>query len=346
MGSVKDLIVLREPTEDRAGVGRFIFSNRYSVFDWGEMPDHIVDKGKAICLAAAHFFERLEELGVKTHYIGVVEDGRVKRVDSLGGPSDTMEFKLFRVIRPSVHGGSYDYSVYQGERGNFLIPLEVVYRNALPEGSSIFKRLRNGSLRLEEIGLEDAPKPGQVLEKPILEVSTKLEASDRYMGWDEARRICGLSEGELEEIREITLLIDRVITEESSRIGLIHEDGKVEFGFDEERNLVVVDAVGTLDECRFTCDGLPVSKELARIFYRGTEWYRKVEEAKDRDRLSWKALVAPPPPMPAELVDLISSLYEAYTNELTGRNWFDAPSLKETIHRIREILYEGADPQI
>jgi phosphoribosylaminoimidazole-succinocarboxamide synthase len=51
-------------------------------------------------------------------------------------------------------------------------------------------------LRLEEIGLEDTPKPGQVLEKPILEVSTKLEASDRYMGWDEARRICGLSEGE------------------------------------------------------------------------------------------------------------------------------------------------------
>ncbi|MEM3678170.1 MAG: phosphoribosylaminoimidazolesuccinocarboxamide synthase, partial [Candidatus Bathyarchaeia archaeon] len=211
MGSVKDLTVLKEPMRDRAGIGQFIFSNRYSVFDWGEMPDHIVDKGRAICMAAAYFFERLEELKVKTHYIGLVEDGTVKRIGDLTGPTDTMEFKLFRVLRPRVSGGLYDYSIYKGEKSNFLIPLEVVYRNALPEGSSVFKRIRDGSLKLEDLGLDDVPMPGQVLEKPIIEVSTKLEASDRYISWEEAGEICGLSDDELEEIKGITLLVNRVI---------------------------------------------------------------------------------------------------------------------------------------
>ncbi|HLD77425.1 MAG TPA: phosphoribosylaminoimidazolesuccinocarboxamide synthase, partial [archaeon] len=38
MGSVKDLAVVRPTTETTMGIGRFHFSDRYSVFDWGEMP--------------------------------------------------------------------------------------------------------------------------------------------------------------------------------------------------------------------------------------------------------------------------------------------------------------------
>lgn len=39
MGSVKDLKILKKPAENSLGVVRFVFSDRYSVFDWGEMPD-------------------------------------------------------------------------------------------------------------------------------------------------------------------------------------------------------------------------------------------------------------------------------------------------------------------
>jgi len=53
MGSVKDLTVLKTPTKTQSGRGRFIFSDRYSVFDWGEMPDHIDQKGAALCITAA-----------------------------------------------------------------------------------------------------------------------------------------------------------------------------------------------------------------------------------------------------------------------------------------------------
>jgi phosphoribosylaminoimidazole-succinocarboxamide synthase len=35
MGSVKDLTVLKKPEGNEAGLGRFVYSDRYSVFDWG-----------------------------------------------------------------------------------------------------------------------------------------------------------------------------------------------------------------------------------------------------------------------------------------------------------------------
>jgi len=339
VGSVKDLLILEEAQNNKPGLGRFVFSDRYSVFDWGEMPDHIAEKGKAICISSAYFFEKLGELGIKTHYLGVVEDGAVKSLKELKSPQNIMEFKLLRVIKPAICGDAYDYSVYQKERGNFLIPLEVIYRNSLPEGSSVFRRLKDGSLKLEEIGLEKMPVPGQVLDKPILDVSTKLETTDRYISWEEARRICNLSEEEMEEIKRITLVVNKLITEEAEKLGLFNEDGKVEFGFDEERNLILVDALGTLDECRFTYSGIPVSKEIARIYYRKTSWYSDVESAKKQDKINWKTLVkSSPEPLPKELADAISLVYKAYANELTGRNWFDCPPLKEILSRIKALI--------
>ena len=37
MGSVKDLVVLKKPSPGEAGTGNFVFSDRYSVFDWGSL---------------------------------------------------------------------------------------------------------------------------------------------------------------------------------------------------------------------------------------------------------------------------------------------------------------------
>ena len=56
MGSVKDLEVIKQPTQEAMGIGRFHFSDRYSVFDWGEMPDHIGAKGAALCLDGCLLF--------------------------------------------------------------------------------------------------------------------------------------------------------------------------------------------------------------------------------------------------------------------------------------------------
>jgi phosphoribosylaminoimidazole-succinocarboxamide synthase len=52
------------------------------------------------------------------------------------------------------------------------------------------------------------------------------------------------------------------------------------FVFDPERRLMFLDVESTLDKCRFTYQGVHVSKEIARDYYRRTEWYKAVEEAK------------------------------------------------------------------
>jgi phosphoribosylaminoimidazole-succinocarboxamide synthase len=346
MGSVKDLEVLRRPTEREMGVGRFRFSDRYSVFDWGEMPDLIEGKGAALCLMGARCFEMLEQRGIMTHYRGLVDSrGRVVRLDELDGPSNVMEINLVNVYRPAARteGGRlvYDYSLYSPSLTNFLIPLEFIYRNSLPEESSVFKRLARGEVTPEELGLDHMPRPGERLARPILDVSTKLEETDRYISWEEAKRIAKLTNGEIEEMKSLLLRVDGVITEMASRAGLQNEDGKIELAFDPQRRLMVVDVAGTLDECRFTYKGIHVSKEIARVFYRRTEWFSAAEEAKARAAglgvEDWRSLCwVSPPPLDRELKAIISEMYMAAANAVTGRRFFEVSALDEVVHRYRE----------
>ncbi len=339
MGSVKDLTVISDPAGTVPGKGRFVFSDRYSVFDWGEMPDLIENKGRALCIMGAYFFEKLQDAGVRTHYRGLVEGDRSKPLSELQEASNVMEVDLFRVIKPAERIDGYDYSAFRNESGNFLIPLEIIYRNSLPEGSSVFRRLKEGSLSPADIGLEEVPSPGVKLSRPVLDFSTKLEPTDRYLRRGEAAEIAGLSESELQEIIRITLQVNDLITAETARAGLFHEDGKIEYAFDGERNPVLVDVLGTPDECRFTFEGMPVSKEVARIFYRGTSWYREVEEVKKKDRVGWKKLVfSAPPLLPERLKELISMLYTACCNEITGSQWFDVPPLKKVLQELKEVM--------
>lgn len=337
MGSVKDLEILKNPTEREMGVARFHFSNRYSVFDWGEMPDHIQNKGASLCIMGAYTFELAEEKGIKTHYRGVVrDDGKVVKLDELEEPTNIMEFNLVRKIYPQFKDGRYDYSVFVPELVNFLIPLEVIYRNGLPSGSSIFRRLKKGEITLEDLGLDHYPKPGERLEKPILDVSTKLEEKDRYITWREAQKICGLSEEEVEIIKTTVLRVNEIITENAKKAGMINEDGKLEFAFDPKRELMLVDVAGTLDECRFTYNGMHVSKEVTRQFYRKTEWFKEVEKAKEKAKKrgikDWRDLCKlTPPPLNETLKELITQMYMAAANAYTGRSWFDVPDLKDVM---------------
>jgi phosphoribosylaminoimidazole-succinocarboxamide synthase len=339
MGSVKDLKIIKEPTVDTLGVGHFHFSDRYSVFDWGEMPDLITSKGKALCMIGAYFFEKLEEMGVSTHYRGLVSGDKTLQLSELTEPVDTMEVDLVRVVKPGLEDGIYNYEAYQDISSNFLIPLEVIYRNSLPAGSSVFRRLKDGSLKLDEIGLSKMPEPNDVLTPPILDASTKLEVTDRYLSWQEAQSISGLSDTEIKVVKEVTSNINDLITVVASQVGLVNEDGKVEFGYDQNRNLILVDILGTPDECRFTFDGIPVSKEVARIYYRKTDWYQEVENAKKEDRANWKSLISSPPPnLPDRLFELVSSLYQSACNEITGKEWFSSPPLASILKEMKEHL--------
>jgi len=344
MGSVKDLQVLEEPKEREMGVGRFIFSDRYSVFDWGEMPDHIKNKGAALCLMGAYCFEKAEEQGIKTHYRGLVRsDGKITRLDELEEPTNTMEVYLVRIIHPKFENGKYNYSMFTDKLTNFLLPLEIIYRNGLPEGSSVFRRLEKGEVNLEDLGLDYYPKPGRKLKKPIFDVSTKLEEKDRYITWKDAQKISGLKAEEVDKIKTILLRIDDLVTEAAKKGNLSNEDGKIELACDSERNLMVVDVVGTLDECRFTYNGLHVSKEVARQFYKKTDWYRDVEEAKkiagEQGAREWKELCkSQPKKLEPELRKIIQNMYTSVANRFLGKDIFGSPKLEEVLGKYRDWL--------
>lgn len=352
MGSVKDLQVTKKPTKTAMGVGRFLFSDRYSVFDWGEMPDHIEGKGAALCLMGAYCFEQLEKIGVKTHYRGLVDaSGKAVKLAELKQPSSVMEVALVNVYKPktSVANGKiqHDYSVYTPALKNCLIPLEIIYRNGLPEGSSVFKRLAQGKITLKDLGLDHQPKPGENLAKPIFDVSTKLEETDRYVTWSEAQKIAGLTDQELVDVKAVLLKADETITKAASNAGLKNEDGKIELAFDDKRKLMVVDVLGTLDECRFTFNGVHVSKEVARQFYKNTSWYADLEQAKKDGEAKgiqdWKALCkSQPPKLDPKLKTIISEMYMAAANEMTSHKLFDATKLAKEIKTYMEYMGERA----
>jgi len=337
VGSVKDLRVQKEATEDRLGRGRFVFSDRYSVFDWGSMPDDIPRKGEALCVMSAYFLEQLEEHGIQTHYRGLVGRGQPLRLHDMSTPSNVMEVDLVRVIQPGREGDGYDYSPFRCRLTTVLIPLEIIYRNFLPEGSSFRRRVESGRVDLADYGLERMPDPDQPLDPPVFDVSTKLEDTDRYISWEDAQEIAGLSDEEMQAVSQTLTTANQLITDRCEEVGIENLDGKIELAFGEKRQLLVVDALGTPDECRFQVDGFHVGKEILRRFYKSTDWYQHMEEAQRSGDAKWREMAGNPPHLPDDLRSAVADLYLACANELTGHRWFDeVGSLSEVVGRLHE----------
>lgn len=244
-----------------------------------------------------------------------------------------MKVKLYNVVKPIKTSEGYDYSPFLNPPKNYLIPLEIIYRNTLPEGSSVFRRMERGEITLEQLGLKELPKPGQKLDKPIIDFSTKLEDEDRYLSYETAKEISGLGD-EFERLKEIAMLINREITEAVEKVGILNEDGKFEFAYDNGE-IVLIDAVGTPDECRFSYNGFELSKEVLRRHYRKTYWYKRLKVTKGAE--NWRKVLGSPPKLPERLKDLVSKMYMSFTNEVTGRKFFDSPGIKDVVKELREI---------
>jgi phosphoribosylaminoimidazole-succinocarboxamide synthase len=79
-----------------------------------------------------------------------------------------------------------------------------------------------------------------------------------------------------------------------------------------------------------------VSKEIARQYYRKTDWFRDVEETKKKAIKEgvedWKKLVkAKPPNLDPTLKTMISQMYLATANELTKKKMFAVPKLADSL---------------
>jgi phosphoribosylaminoimidazole-succinocarboxamide synthase len=327
------------------------------VFDWGKMPDEIPDKGASLCSMGAFNFELLEAEGVPTHYRGVVSEsqrasdsraveprddfgtGEVVALSDADQPPTEMAIDLTQVPELPREGREYDYDAFHAAAGdNYLIPLEVVFRNSVPVGSSLRRRTDPADHGLD---FEEWPDGVVQLEEPIVEFSTKYEESDRYLSRAEANRIAGTAD--LAELEAVAREVNRVVTERAAEAELVHEDGKIEcLYFDGE--IRVGDVVGTFDENRFTFHGQQVSKEFVRQYHKRTqpEWVEAVDaakrEAEKNDIADWKSLCeASPEPLGGEVIKAASDLYAAGTNAYIDRDLFDAPSLVDAVDIVRNL---------
>jgi phosphoribosylaminoimidazole-succinocarboxamide synthase len=367
MGSVKDLLVLVPAYENRAGVGNFVFSDRYSVFDWGEMPDHIAGKGRALAVMAAFNFEQLEVRGIRTHYQGLIStSGDLVRFTDLkenSGGLATMQVSLARVYHPIVReywSGEhvevlYDYTFFERHRGrinNYLVGLEIIFRNGLPLGSSVFKRIERASQLadakqrgaevgriLEELGVKEPPQPGQMLPAPVMSYTTKLEAGDRELNRKQAYRLSGLPRREFNTLDSLALRVNGLITEQAEQTGFAHYDGKIETVWDN--GLVVCDVIGTFDENRFSWQGEQISKEVLRQWYKRhqPEFVAACDKWKKTGPGWQKSCDVKPRNLPKVFATLASQMYMSGCNRYTGKRVFDSPPLEEVMERLK--AYNG-----
>ncbi len=137
-GSVKNIRVAKTPQKKTPGRYVFEFTDAYSVFDYGKMPDSLRGKGCAIALMSAYLFEEmakpsswnrlfrrsdiwprvggeavkralqrssaargLTKQGLETHYLGMLDSkGKCRSVDQITEPSSRMLVKAVPVVNP------------------------------------------------------------------------------------------------------------------------------------------------------------------------------------------------------------------------------------------------------
>ncbi|MDS0473868.1 phosphoribosylaminoimidazolesuccinocarboxamide synthase [Natrinema sp. 1APR25-10V2] len=339
MTSVKEFRIEEEATAQELGRGSFVFTDDYSVFDWGKMPDQIPQKGATLCTMGAFNFELLEAEGVPTHYRGVVENGDVIDLEDASHPPWEMAIELTQVPDLPHEGREYEYDHYHGAAGeNYLIPLEIVFRNRVPVGSSLRSRTEPADHGLD---FDEWPDEAVDLDEPIVEFTTKYEESDRQLERDEADEIAG--NASIEDLESVAREVNRIVTEQADSAGLVHEDGKIECLY-YQGEIRVADVVGTFDENRFSYEGVQLSKEVLRQYHKRTqpEWVQAVDaakaEAKREGIADWKSLCdAEPAPLEEGVLETARDMYCAGANAYTGREFFDAPPLSSAIGAVQRL---------
>jgi phosphoribosylaminoimidazole-succinocarboxamide synthase len=311
--STKNLKIVEPATADRTGVGIFEYTDNYTVFHYGRMPDPIPGKGEATCRMAAFNFRLLEAAGVPTHFRRFL-------------PPNRIEFDLARLPEPGA-GPLAD---------NTLVPVQVLVRNELPQGSSVHRRLADGTLALDEVGLTRLPQAGERLPQPLVEYATMLEPVNRFVSRSEALHLAGLSAGKLQVMSDIAVKANEVLAGHAERVGLHLSDGKAEFLLASDGRLVLADSPGTPDEARLLFNGVHCGKQVLRNWYvnNGLDvpTGRLIADGVPRD------LWPEPASLPAAFLPVMSDLYRSLSEAWTGERLWNAPGLGDATRTVTEVI--------
>jgi len=277
-----------------AGTDRVLLvtTDRISAFDV-VMAETIPMKGAVLAQISAWWFKQLEGV-VPHHMISADADAIIKEVPALQGHRGSLAGRAMLCRRTTV------------------FPIECVIRGYL-SGSAWKEYAQQGTLAGEKLpaGLVESAK----LEPAIFSPATKAETGhDENITIARMREILG---GEVAHTLERMARAVYTLGEKISRDqGIIIADTKFEFGRDRDGRIILIDEVMTPDSSRF----------WAADAYQPGQSQPSFDKQPLRDHLDAERRAgrwngdAPPPPLPASVVDATSKRYlEAY-RRVTGKD--------------------------
>jgi phosphoribosylaminoimidazole-succinocarboxamide synthase len=283
-GKVRDIYAVGD---DRV---LLLTTDRISAFDV-VMAETIPMKGAVLTQISAWWFAQLEGV-VPHHMISADADAIIREVPALQGHRASLAGRAMLCRRTEV------------------FPIECVIRGYL-SGSAWKEYAAEGTLAGEKLaaGLKESDK----LEPSIFSPATKAETGhDENITIARMREVLGDEVAhELESMaRAIYTLGEKIAREQ----GIIIADTKFEFGRDGKGRIILIDEVMTPDSSRFWAADVYTPGRPQPSFDK-----QPLRDYLDSERRAgrWNG-DAPPPPLPASVVDATSTRYlEAY-RRVTG----------------------------
>jgi phosphoribosylaminoimidazole-succinocarboxamide synthase len=261
-----------------------VTSDRLSAFDV-IMNEGIPNKGKVLNQISIFWFKRMADI-IPNHIVATEVDDFPAQThpfrDQLEGRS-----MLVKKARP--------------------LPVECIVRGYL-SGSGWKDYRKNGSICGIELpaGLRESER----LPEPIFTPSTKAELGDHdeNIPFDEAIRLCGREVAE--QLRDKTVEIYCRARDFAATKGIIIADTKFEYGIVDDGSLLWIDEALSPDSSRFWpksqyAPGGPqpsFDKQFVRDYLETLDWNKQ----------------APPPPLPAKIVEQTAEKYQDALFQLTG----------------------------
>ena len=283
-GKVRDIYAVGE---DRV---LLLTTDRISAFDV-VMAETIPMKGAVLTQISAWWFRQIEGT-VPHHMIAADADTIIKEVPALKDHRTSLVGRAMLCKRTTV------------------FPIECVIRGYI-SGSAWKEYATSGTLAGEKLptGLLESAK----LEPSIFSPATKAESGhDENITVGRMREILGDEvTAKLESMTRAVYTLGEKVSREH---GIIIADTKFEFGRDRDGRIILIDEVMTPDSSRFwAADVYKPGKPQPSFDKQPLRDYLDVERHAGR----WNG-DAPPPPLPASVVDATSKRYlEAY-RRVTG----------------------------
>jgi phosphoribosylaminoimidazole-succinocarboxamide synthase len=283
-GKVRDIY---DAGEDRL---LLLTTDRISAFDV-VMAETIPMKGAVLTQISAWWFDQLG--GVVPHHMISADAGEIiDQVPALAGHRAALAGRAMLCRRTTV------------------FPIECVIRGYL-SGSAWKEYAAAGTLAGEQLapGLTESTK----LEPPIFSPATKAETGhDENITIAQMREVVGADDAyTLESMTRAVYSFGEAAAREQ---GIIIADTKFEFGRDSDGRIILIDEVMTPDSSRFwAADVYQPGRPQPSFDKQPLRDYLDAERRAGR----WNG-EAPPPPLPATVVEATSARYlEAY-RRLTG----------------------------